>query len=226
MNIDVITLFPDFFASVFSQSILKRALESNIVNIKVHDLRKYTSDKHHQADDYLYGGGPGMLLKPEPVFRAFEDILEKRSRKPLIVFPSAQGKVFKQKDATGLALREDLIFLCGHYKGIDQRITERWVDREYSLGDYVVTGGEVASMVILDAIIRLIPGVLGDLDSALGDSFQVNKLDCFHYTRPEDYNDYKVPDVLLSGHHGNIESWRRSVADAVTAIRRPDISKD
>ncbi len=223
LKIDIITLFPGFFKGVFTHSILKRAVDAGALQIDIHDLRKYTTDKHHQADDYRFGGGPGMLLKPEPIFNAFEDIVSNVHPRPLVLFPSPQGIPFNQDIAVELSEKPHLVFLCGHYKGIDQRVIERWVDREYSVGDYVLTGGETAVTTIIDASVRMIPGVLGDLGSALDDSFRDNLLDCSHYTRPENLEGLKVPGVLTSGHHKNIEIWRRITARILTENRRPDL---
>ncbi len=223
MKVDVVTLFPEIFSGIFTESILQRAVKSEHLTVNLHNLRDYTNDKHHQADDYRFGGGPGMLLKPEPFFRVLREIFKNAEKRPLVIFPSPQGELFSQESANELSQEEHLVFLCGHYKGVDQRVIERWVDREYSLGDYVITGGELATAVMVDAAVRLIPGVLGDLDSALTDSFQDGYLDSFHYTRPEIINDNRVPGVVLSGHHVNIDIWRREMAKLITRQRRPDM---
>ena len=223
MKVDILTLFPGFFDGVFDYSILKRAVDAGKLEVKIHDLRDFTTDKHHQADDYRFGGGPGMLLKPEPIFRAFKKILPAIRPKPLVIFPSPQGAVFTQEAADELSSDRHLVFLCGHYKGIDQRVVDRWVDREYSIGDYVLTGGEIATVVIIDSVVRMIPGVLGDAESALSDSFREDRLDCAHFTRPEILDGQRVPGVLTSGHHKNIGIWRRITAKYITEQRRPDI---
>lgn len=223
MKVDILSLFPGVFDSVFKYSILKRAIESGILRIKIHDLRSFTTDKHRQADDYRFGGGPGMLLKPDPIFRAFKEITDGVKPRPLVIFPTPQGKQFNQEIADELSNERHLIFLCGHYKGIDQRVVERWIDREYSIGDYVITGGETAVAVIIDAVVRMIPGVLGDTESALGDSFRKATLDCPHYTRPEKLEGIGIPGVLTSGHHKNIKIWRRIAAGFLTRQRRPDL---
>ncbi len=223
MKIDIVTLFPRFFDGVFSESILARAQSFGAVDISLHNLRDYATDKHHQADDYLYGGGAGMLLKPEPLFRVLKDITSKAVKRPLVIYPTPQGKPFLQTDADELTHFNHMIFICGHYKGIDQRVVDRWVDREYSMGDFVVTGGEIAVTAIVDAVVRLLPGVLGDFDSALSDSFQDRLLDCPHYTRPELIDGMKVPGVLLSGHHRHIEAWRKVASEILTRFRRPDL---
>ncbi|MFC2150484.1 tRNA (guanosine(37)-N1)-methyltransferase TrmD [Calditrichota bacterium] len=225
MKIDILTLFPEFFHPIFTQSILRRAIDANLLEIEIHDLKSYADGTHHLVDDYLYGGGAGMLLKPEPFFKCMTAVLTNAPRRPMVIAPSPQGKLFHQEDADELSSEKHLVFLCGHYKGIDRRVTERFVNREYSLGDYIVTGGEVAACVMIDAAVRLIPGVIGDLDSAYSDSFRGDKLDCFHYTRPEELDGMRVPEVLLSGHHNNIESWRDSVASALAKERRPDLMK-
>lgn len=226
MKVEIVTLFPRFFDSIFDQSIMQRARDAGFLDIVVHDLREYTIDKHHQADDYRFGGGPGMLMKPDPFFRVLEKLTSAASRRPLIVFPTPQGKPFHQADAIELSRESHLIFLCGHYKGIDQRVIERWVDREYSLGDYVLTGGEAPTAVIVDAAARMIPGVLGDFDSARGDSFYEGMLDGPHYTRPEVVDGRGVPGVLMTGHHKNIEQWRLSVSKFLTRRSRPDLVKE
>jgi len=225
LKVEILTLFPKFFDSVFDQSILSRARASGALEISVHDLRRFTTDRHQQADDYLYGGGPGMLMKPEPIFRAFEQLVAGVKPRPLVVYPSAQGKRFTQAAAAELSQQQHLVFLCGHYKGVDQRVVERWVDLEYSLGDYVITGGEIATAAMVDAAVRLIPGVLGDAGSAAGDSFQGDRLDCAHYTRPERFEGMDVPGVLLTGNHKQIECWRRMNSGFLTQTRRPDILK-
>lgn len=221
--IEIVTLFPDFFSGIFNQSILHRACDAGLVEFKIHNLRDYTYDRHHQADDYRFGGGAGMLLKPEPFFRIFESINQSSGKSPLVIFPTPKGDVFHQQIADDLAREPRLVFLCGHYKGIDQRVIERFVHKQYSIGDYVVTGGEIASTVIIDSVVRMIPGVLGNLDSALSDSFRDNQLDCPHYTRPEKYNGFNVPELLVQGHHGNINLWRQAMSKLITKKRRPDL---
>jgi len=209
VRIEILTLFPKFFDNVLSESIPGRAERFGKVAYTVHNLRDYSDDPHRKADDYLYGGGAGMLLKPEPLFKALTAITADLPKRPLIIYPSPQGETFAQPTAMELAEQEHLIFICGHYKGIDQRVIERWVDRQYSLGDYVVSSGEVATAVIIDAVVRLLPGVLGDFDSAKSDSFSSGGYDSPHYTRPEEIAGMSVPGVLLSGHQRNIEIWRR-----------------
>ncbi len=226
MKVEIVTLFPQFFDGIFTQSIMQRACDADILDIKLHNLRNYTYDRHHQADDYRFGGGAGMLLKPEPFFRVFDKIISGVHPRPLVIFPTPRGEIFDQKAADALSLENHLIFLCGHYKGVDHRVVERWVDREYSVGDYVLTGGELASAVMIDAIVRMIPEVLGNLDSALTDSFRDNLLDCPHYTRPEEVEGMRIPEVLLNGHHKNINLWRRSMSKLITKKRRSDLIKN
>jgi tRNA (guanine37-N1)-methyltransferase len=208
MRIDIITGLPKLLESPFQESILKRAQEKKVVEIVVHDLRAYTHDKHHTIDDTPYGGGAGMVLKPEPFFECVEDLKTQRHYDD-IVFLSADGEVLTQKIATELSLKNNLMMLCGHYKGIDQRVRDVLVTREISIGEYVLTGGELAAAVVVDAVARLIPGVLNDGESALTDSFQDGLLGCQQYTRPADFRGLVVPDVLLSGDHQEIDRWRQ-----------------
>jgi len=207
MRIDIVTGLPKLLESPLQESILKRAQNKKIVEIFLHDLRAYTNDKHNTIDDTPYGGGAGMVLKPEPFFECVETLKSQRSYDE-IIFLAADGELFTQKVATQLSLKENLILLCGHYKGIDQRVREALVTREISIGDYVLTGGELAAAVVVDAVVRLIPGVLNDGESALTDSFQDGMLGCPQYTRPAEYRGMTIPDVLLSGHHSEIERWR------------------
>jgi tRNA (guanine37-N1)-methyltransferase len=208
MRIDIITGLPKLLESPLQESILKRAQEKKIIEIIVHDLRAYTHDKHHTIDDTPYGGGAGMVLKPEPFFECVEQLKTQR-RYDDIIFLSADGGVLTQNVATELSLKNNLMLLCGHYKGIDQRVREALVTREISIGDYVLTGGELAAAVVVDAVVRLIPGVLNDGESALTDSFQDGLLGCQQFTRPVDYRGMMVPEVLLSGNHQEIERWRQ-----------------
>lgn len=225
MKVEIVTLFPRYFDSVFSQSMMARAQAAGLLEIVVHNLRDYAAGKHRQADDYRFGGGAGMLLKPDPFFKLLEKLTAEARRRPLIIYPTPQGKSFRQSDAVELSRERHIVILSGHYKGIDQRVVERWVDREYSLGDYVLTGGEVAGAVIVDAAARLIPGVLGDFDSARGDSFYEELLDSPHFTRPELVAGRGVPAVLTGGHHQNIALWRQAVSRFLTGKRRPDLLK-
>lgn len=224
MRIDVVTAFPEMIQPFFNESMLLKAQEKGIVVIKVWDLRIFTTDKRKSVDDYPYGGGAGMILKPEPIFRAVEKISEEigEDHKEIILM-SPQGKLFNQREATVLSKSENLIFLCGHYRGVDERVVEHLVTREISIGDYVLTGGELPAAVIIDSVVRLIPGVLGDFDSAEGDSLVKGELDYPHYTRPPDYRGMKVPEVLLSGHHKKVEEWRKREAEKRTKKKRPDL---
>ncbi len=226
MRIDIVTAFPELVQSPLNESILKRARAKELVEIFIHDLRQFTTDKHHQVDDYPYGGGSGMIMKPEPFFRAVDEIVEAfPSEKRKIIFMTPQGKVFNQKMANDLAEWEHLIFLCGHYKGVDERVIEALVTDEISIGDYVLTGGELPTLVVIDAVVRLIPGVISDFQSAATDSFQQEWLDHPHYTRPEEYRGLRVPEILFLGHHENIAAWRKEQSLKRTAARRQDLLK-
>ncbi len=221
MRIDIITGLPKLLESPLQESILKRAQEKGIVEIVVHDLRAYTHDKHHTIDDAPYGGGAGMILKPEPFFGCVEELKAQR-RYNDIIFLSADGELFSQKVATELSLKNNLMLLCGHYKGVDQRVREILVTREISIGDYVLTGGELAAAVVVDAVVRLIPGVLNDGESALTDSFQDGLLGCQQFTRPAEFRGLTVPDVLLSGDHQEIDRWRQEQRERRTKRLRGD----
>lgn len=222
MRIDMITGFPRLLAGPLKESILKQAQEKGLVEIVVHDLRDYTRDKHRTIDDTPYGGGAGMVLKPEPIFECIEALRAKRNYDE-VIFMTPEGERFTQRLANEVSLKRNLILLCGHYKGIDERVREALVTREISIGDYVLTGGELPALVLVDAVVRLLPGVLGDAESALEDSFQRNRLDYPHYTRPPEYRGMKVPDVLLTGHHVEIAKWRESQALERTRERRRDL---
>ena len=221
MNIHVLTLFPEMFDAFFSTSIIGRATSEARVHLNAVNFRHYSKNKHHKVDDYPYGGGQGMLLTPEPLFDAVDDI--KRSDKTRVILLCPQGERFTQKKAEELAAEEDLIFICGHYEGFDERIREHLVTDELSLGDFVLTGGETASMVMIDAIVRLLPGTLSKESSHQDDSFSSGLLEFPQYTRPADFRGLKVPDVLLSGNHAHIAEWRRKEALRRTLIRRPDL---
>ncbi len=223
MRIDVVTAFPEMLNAVFGESILKRAKEKNIVSIHLWDLRRFARDKHKTVDDYPYGGGAGMVMKPEPIFRAIDAIWKEIPEGAPILLMSPQGERFSQTMAAELAGMENLVFICGHYRGVDERVIETLVTREISIGDYILTGGELPAAVIADAVVRLQPGALGDMESAAGDSFSNSLLDYPHYTRPEEYRGMKVPEVLLSGHHARIEKWRTERAFEKTTKKRPDL---
>lgn len=221
MNIHVLSLFPEMFTGVFGSSILKKAQEKKVVSLSVSDIREFSNNKHKQVDDYPYGGGAGMVLKPEPMFQAVETITE--GRKPRIILMCPQGERFTQKKAEELAKEEELVFLCGHYEGYDERIRQHLVTDEISIGDFVLTGGELPAMTVIDAVVRLLPGVLGQEDSHIHDSFSTGLLEHPHYTRPAEFRGMKVPDVLLSGNHANIEKWRQEQSLKRTYERRPDL---
>ncbi|MCL0101899.1 tRNA (guanosine(37)-N1)-methyltransferase TrmD [Dehalococcoidia bacterium] len=224
MNFTILTLFPAMFAGPLGESIVKRAIDNGIVRVSVRDIRDYTFDKHNTADDYPYGGGVGMVMKPEPIFEAVED--SKRGsadRTPHVVLLTPQGRVFNQTIAQELTKAEHLILICGHYEGVDERVSEYLADDEISIGDFVMTGGEPAALVIVDSVVRLLPGALGDPQSGLGDSFASGLLQYPQYTRPAEFRGWKVPDVLLSGDHGAVERWRRHQSILRTSVRRPDM---
>lgn len=222
MRIDVVTGFPRLLHSPLNESIIKRAQEKGLVEIVVHDLREYATDKHRTIDDTPYGGGAGMILKPEPVFACIEHLQSQR-RYDEIIYMTADGERLTQKIANELSLASNLVLLCGHYKGIDERIREALVTREISIGDYVLTGGELPALVLIDAVVRLVPGVLGDGESLLTDSFQQGLLDAPYYTKPEVFRGMRVPEVLLSGNHKEIAAWRAEQQRKRTAQRRKDL---
>ena len=224
MRIDIISGLPRILTSPLNNSIIKRARKSKKVKILVHDLRKFAHDKHKTIDDTPYGGGAGMVLKPEPIFECIETLKEKRNYDE-IIYLTADGEKFTQSIANELSLKENIILLCGHYKGIDERVRQSLITREISIGDYILTGGEIAALVLVDAIVRLIPGVLSDAESLLTDSFQDGLLDAPVYTKPLEYKGMKVPDVLLSGNHKKIAEWRFEQRIKRTQERRPDLWK-
>lgn len=223
MRIDVLTLFPEMFYGVLESSILKRARERELITVNIINFRDYTTDKHSQVDDYPYGGGRGMLLKPEPIFAAVEAI--EGWQKARIIMLTPQGRVYKQKIANELTESEHLILLAGHYEGFDERIREYLVTDEISIGDYVLTGGELPAMVIIDSVARLLPNVLGSEDSLIQESFTNDLLEYPQYTRPEKFRGWQVPEILLSGHHANIEEWRKEHSILRTSSRRKDLFK-
>lgn len=222
LRIDIISAVPDLLYSPINNSIIKRARDKGLVQIHVHDLRDYTTDKHQKIDDYPYGGGAGMVLSPQPVFDCIEKLTSER-RYDEVIFTAPDGDVFEQQHANQLSVKSNIIFLCGHYKGVDQRIRDELITREFSIGDYVLSGGELPALVMTDAVTRLIPGVLGDSESALTDSFQDTLLDAPVYTRPSRFRGLEIPDVLLSGDHKKIEKWRSDEAEKRTKERRPDL---
>ncbi|MBF8248295.1 MAG: tRNA (guanine-N(1)-)-methyltransferase [Bacteroidetes bacterium] len=225
MRIDIVTGIPKLLESPFQESILKRAQGKGIVSLFVHDLRDCTHDKHKTIDDTPYGGGAGMILKPEPIFECVEALTKQRAYDEVILL-TADGEQFTQQIANELSLRKNLILICGHYKGVDERVREALVTREISIGDYVLTGGELAAAVVVDAIARLIPGVLNDGESALSDSFQDGLLGSPQYTKPPDFRGMKVPEVLLSGDHKEIERWREQQRVERTKSRRRDLIQE
>lgn len=225
MRIDIITALPKLLESPFGDSILKRAIQRELVEVHVHDLKDYGQGKHRQIDDYQFGGGAGMVMMIEPIFNCITDLLKERKYDE-VIYMTPDGDLFDQKAANHLSLKKNLIILCGHYKGIDQRIRDQIITREISIGDYVLSGGELAAAVVSDAIIRLIPGVLNDESSALTDSFQDDLLAPPVYTRPADFNGWKVPEVLTTGNFPKIDEWRNDQAYKRTEERRPDLLKD
>jgi tRNA (guanine37-N1)-methyltransferase len=222
MRFDVVTIFPAVIEQAVAAGIVGRAIDRGTLTVAVHDLRAFTTDRHRVVDDVPYGGGPGMVLKPEPIWRAVDAIENDGGAKPLVVLTSPQGTRFSQAAAEKLAAAPRLLILCGRYEGVDERVRAR-VHEEISIGDYVLSGGELAALVIVDAVARLVPGVVGDEQSVAEDSFNRGLLDFPHYTRPADWNGDKVPDVLLSGNHAAIRRWRKREALARTYARRPDL---
>jgi tRNA (guanine37-N1)-methyltransferase len=220
MKIDIVTLFPEICRAPLNESIMKRAQKNGIIDLSIHNLRDWTTDKHHVADDAPFGGGQGMVMKPEPIFAAVEELRNQTSK---IVLMSPAGRRFDQEMAVQLSGESRLIIICGHYEGVDHRVIEHLVDLEISVGDYVLTNGAIAAVVLVDAVVRLMPGVLGHEQSAADDSFSRGLLEAPQYTRPAEFRSWKVPDVLLSGNHAEIESWRKEQAIKRTRENRPDL---
>jgi tRNA (guanine37-N1)-methyltransferase len=224
MFFDILTLFPEMFGNVFASSIIKRAVDKGIVSINLRDIRDYTFDKHRTVDDYPYGGDAGMLMKPGPVALAVHAAREAlKEHGPKVVFLTPAGELLTHEIVESFSREKALVLICGHYKGVDQRVRDRYVDREISLGDFVLSGGEVPAMALVDAIVRLVPGVLGNRDSAEKDSLFNGLLEPPQYTRPEIFEDMKVPEILLSGNHAVIRQWRREQSMEITKARRPDL---
>ncbi|WP_346697720.1 tRNA (guanosine(37)-N1)-methyltransferase TrmD [Catenibacillus scindens] len=223
MNFYVMTLFPEMIENGLHTSITGRAIRQGAIGLKAVDIRDYSTDKYRHVDDYPYGGGAGMVMQPGPIFDCYTDLTRDMLKKPRVIYTTPQGKVFNQKIAQELAGEESLVFLCGHYEGVDERILDEIVTDHLSIGDYVLTGGELPAMVMIDAISRLVPGVLSNDTSAKDESFQDGLLEYPQYTRPEEFHGRKVPGVLLSGHHANIEKWRREQSLERTWRRRPDL---
>ncbi|MFD0587854.1 tRNA (guanosine(37)-N1)-methyltransferase TrmD [Paenibacillus sp. GCM10027627] len=223
MKIDVLTLFPEMFEGVFGASILGKAKDKGIVSLQAVNFRNYSNNKHNTVDDYPYGGGGGMVLKPEPVFAAVEDLAVQPDVKPRVILMCPQGETFTQRKAEELSKEAHLVLICGHYEGYDERIREHLVTDELSIGDYVLTGGEIPAMTVIDSVVRLLPGVLGNETSAVTDSYSTGLLEHPHYTRPPEFRGWNVPDILVSGHHAKIEAWRREQSLLRTFKRRPDL---
>lgn len=219
----ILSIFPEMFEGVLNQSILRRAQEQGLVKFNLVNIRDFATDKHQTTDDYPFGGGPGMLMKVEPVHRAFNQLMERAEDQPHRIFMSPQGQTFTQKKAIELAEKQEIIILCGRYEGIDERIREELIDEEISIGDYVLTGGEIPAMAVVDSVCRMVPGVLGDEESKIDDSFFRGTLGYPQYTRPREVMGKKVPDVLLSGNHALIDQWRRKEALRRTYLRRPEL---
>ena len=220
MKIDIVTLFPEMCRAPLSESMMKRAQENKVIDLQIHNLRDWTTDKHHVVDDAPFGGGQGMVMKPEPIFAAVESLRKDNST---VVLMTPQGRQFTQALAVDLSKREHMIIVCGHYEGVDHRVVENLVDLEVSIGDYVLTNGAIAAVVLVDAVVRLLPGVLGHEQSAADDSFSAGLLEAPQYTRPAEFRGAKVPEVLLSGNHAEIAAWRKEQAKKRTKQNRPDL---
>lgn len=230
LRIDIITIFPDYFREAFDFGIIRRARAAGLVTIRAHDLRSWTTDKHHVVDDRPFGGGDGMVLKPEPIFAAVKELTGANRRESLtpgkrVVLLSPQGKRFTQALAAEMAPSEQLVLICGRYEGVDERVADALVTDEISIGDYVLSGGEPAALVLVDALIRLLPGALGSDTSAANESFSAGLLDCPQYTRPPDFEGMRAPEVLLTGNHAEIARWRREASMEKTTRNRPDLLK-
>ncbi len=222
MRIDIITVLPEILDGPLNNSIIKRATDKGIAEVHIHDLREYGLGRHKQVDDYAFGGEAGMVMMIEPIYNCIND-LKKRRDYDLVIYTSPDGKPWKQKEANRISMMNNIIILCGHYKGIDYRIREHLIDEEYSIGDFVLTGGELAAAMMCDSIIRVIPGAIGDEQSALSDSFQDGLLAPPVYTRPAEFNGWKVPDILLSGNFAKIDEWKEELAFERTKVLRPDL---
>lgn len=226
MKISVMTLFPEIFESYLGESIMKRAIDKDILDVDLYNIRDFSENKHKKVDDYPFGGGAGMVMTPQPIYSTYKKILEDNNiEKARVIYLSPKGKTFDQKMAKSLAKEDNIVFLCGHYEGIDQRIIDMIVTDEVSIGDYVLTGGELPALVMIDSISRLIPGVLNRTESFEDESFENNLLEYPQYTRPREFEGLEVPEVILSGNHGNIDEWRLKEAEVLTEKRRPDLWK-
>jgi tRNA (guanine37-N1)-methyltransferase len=223
VKFDIVTIFPRMIDAGLGEGVVGRARERGLLDIAVHNLRDFTTDRHHVVDDVPFGGGPGMVMKPEPLFAALDAIVARRGQPGAVVLLTPAGRPFSQREAKRFAALGHLAVLCGRYEGIDERVRERWATDEVSIGDYVLSGGEIPALVIIDAVARLVPGVVGDEQSVEGDSFERGLLDYPHYTRPAEFAGLRVPEVLTSGHHGEIRRWRRQQALKRTFERRPDL---
>ena len=226
MKIDILTLFPEICRAPLSESMMKRAQENKVVDLRIHNLRHWTTDKHHIVDDAPFGGGQGMVMKPEPIFAAVEELKTKSKSQipnPKIILMSPAGRRLDQKLANDLSKESHLIIICGHYEGVDHRVIEHLVDLEISIGDYVLTNGAIAAVVLVDAVVRLLPGALGGEQSAQDDSFSTGLLEAPQYTRPAEFRGWKIPDILLSGNHADIAKWRKEQAKRRTEQNRPDL---
>jgi len=223
MKFDIVTIFPSMIEAGLSEGVVSRGIERGLLDIAVHDLRRWTTDRHRSVDDVPYGGGPGMVMKAEPLMRAVDEVRTTRGAPDAVVLLSPQGRTFTQAEAGRFARLGHIVLLCGRYEGMDERVRDLVATEEVSIGDYVLSGGELAALVVVDAVSRLVPGVVGDEQSVAEDSFSRGLLDHPHYTRPAEIAGYRVPDVLLSGHHGDVRRWRRKAALARTLDRRPEL---
>ncbi len=230
MRIDIITIFPEICRAPLNESMMKRAQENGVLDLHIHNLRAWTSDKHHVVDDAPFGGGQGMVMKPEPIFAAVEDLRNQtpniKHQTSKVILMSPTGRRFDQRMARQLSHESNLIVVCGHYEGVDHRVVDHLIDEEISIGDYVLTNGGIAAVILVDAVVRLVPGVLGDEQSAHDDSFREGLLEAPQYTRPAEFRGWKVPEILLSGNHGEIAKWREEQARKRTRENRPDLLRD
>lgn len=226
MKFHLLTVFPEFFDSPFRYGVVSRAATAGALEIKTYDLRTWTTDVHKTVDDRPFGGGEGMLLKPQPLFEAVESVFPERTPEQRVILTSAQGRCFTQQVARELTQYQEILVICGRYEGVDERVAQHLADEELSIGDYVLSGGELAAAVMVDAIARLLPGVLGNTDSALNESFEDGILDCPQWTRPADFRGWKVPEVLTGGNHAEIKKWRKQAARDKTKLHRPDLLAD
>jgi tRNA (guanine37-N1)-methyltransferase len=226
VRFDIVTIFPRMVEAGIAEGVIGRGVERGLLDVKIHDLRDFTTDRHRSVDDVPYGGGPGMVMKPEPLLRAVEHVRATRGVADTVVLLTPQGRPFTQVEAERLGRLAHVVLLCGRYEGMDERVRELVATEELSIGDYVLSGGELAALVVVDAVSRLVPGVVGDEQSVAEDSFSRGLLDYPHYTRPAEFREWKVPDVLVSGHHGEIRKWRKRQAIEMTLLRRPDLLAD